>query len=287
MLSITKDIEFANGIKASNHGEFAFLTKDSVDDVYMKIINRVPYIKRAGSKNFLFQKIGTLLLVDENGVKIDVGGSIIKSIGEKYLLASSKVGCKIMDMNANVLYCGVINYCGSNVVSLRDIEHDQDLVVTPNTIKFMPINSADVVGSLEDGTFFIQEDNGFMANDSWGNGLEKSSDLSYLVDKYQSDYEMDLPQKSLEAFEKYMINKFKNHLELKDYDAKNLLDVLNKAVTLDDDFYIDLINFEVYKTKFRYLLKISDGKHSIWVPDTKEERAVMKDFCLNRRKENE
>ena len=37
MLSITKDLEVANGIKASKHPEFVFLTKEMLKKVIVKL----------------------------------------------------------------------------------------------------------------------------------------------------------------------------------------------------------------------------------------------------------
>ena len=60
--------------------------------------------------------------------------------------------------------------------------------------------------------------------------------------------------------------------------------MLAKAASLDVDFYIDLYKVKVYPTKFTHLLKMSDGKHEIWIPDTEEELKIINDFCQQRRK---
>ena len=50
MLSITKDIEVANGIKASKHPEFVFLTPENLEESYKRIIDGAPAIVESDGK---------------------------------------------------------------------------------------------------------------------------------------------------------------------------------------------------------------------------------------------
>ena len=291
MLSITKDLEATNGLKESKHEDFVFLTSSNVEDSYKKIMDNAPFILTTDGKySLMYNK--SLSLVDEEGNVLDLDGKIINRIGIKYFVIASNNEYRIMNANGQTVIDNLdkIDYVGE-VVSFQSTKGDCDVIVTPDAVIILPINSADVVRSMPNGFYIIKdrENDSFTLHDTYGNMLGKNKDLEALSKEFNMYHARDkhLCHSNTGLYEKVIISGFQRYPELCDYEASNLLDMLVKASSLDNDYYIDLKNSRVYQTEFVHLLKISDGKHSIWVPDTEEERAVMKDFCLNRRKENE
>ena len=290
MLSITKDLEATNGLKESKHEDFVFLTSSNVEDSYKKIMDNAPFILTTDGKySLMYNK--SLSLVDEEGNVLDLDGKIIDRIGKKYFVIAGDNQYKIMNANGQVVIDNLdkIDYVGE-VISFQSISGNCDVVVTPDTVIIQPINTANVVKSLLNGYYIIKdsEDNSYALYDTYGNILDRNKDI-YAWDATfgNATYRNYRGYSDTNLYEKAIISEFQRFPELCDYEANNLLDMLVMASSLDEDYYIDLKGAMVYQTKFTRLLKISDGKHSIWVPDTEEERAVMKDFCLNRRKENE
>ena len=147
-----------------------------------------------------------------------------------------------------------------------------------------------VISSFEDGTFLTRNnaDNQYHAYDAWGNFLESSDDVFTLHSKYFDSSSVNRPgENNFDVYQNYIIQNFRKYAQLKDYPASNLLDMLNQAASLTEDFYISLSDGRVYQTTFKYLLKISNGKDHIWMPDTLEEVKALEEFCLKRRKEHE
>lgn len=288
MLSITKDLEVANGIKASIHPEFVFLTSDNLEDSYKKIIDGAPVIASSEGKYSLMFTT-QLKLIDSSGNVLDIDGYIIAKFGKNYFIVFDNCSYKVMNSDGQIVANNlVMDYVG-NVVSFHDIKKDRDLIVTPDAIISLDLNAANVVASLPGGYYFIHDEESdlYMAYDSRGNYLKKSNALDSIKEPFSTDAKKDRELANNTAlYEKVIISEFQRYPELCDYEPKNLLDMLAKAVSLDSDFYIDLKSGSVYSDKFAYLLKISDGKHDIWVPDTEEERKVMEEFCLKRRRDN-
>ena len=181
-----------------------------------------------------------------------------------------------------------MDYVG-DVVSFHDNDENRDLVVTPDAVIILDLNAANVVGSLPGGYYFTydKESDLYSAYDSIGNCLKKSNDLDGLRNIFRDEGKKNRKLVDNNAlYENVIISEFQRYPELCAYEPKNLLDMLAKAVSLEGDFYIDLKSSRIYCDKFTYLLKISNGKQDIWVPDTEEERKVIEDFCLKRRKNN-
>ncbi len=289
MLSITKDLEATNGIKMSLHPDYVFLTKENVEESYEKLITKVaPIIVSNGKYHIMIAY--PFKLVDSEGNFINVDGEIIARVGKNYFIIYDKKKYKVMDCNGNIIASELeVDFIG-HVASFRDFNNDQDLVVTPDTPITMPLYSANVKCGLDNGYFFIYdiEEDVYIAYDSFGNFLKKVADLTKALNEYKfchnkKDRELTSAR---DLYEKVIINEFRKYPELANYNASNLLDMLLKAVSLDRDFYIDLKSSKVYSCNFVPLIRISDGKKYIWVPDTEEERKVMEEFCLKRRRDN-
>ena len=285
MLSITKDLETQNGIKASRHKkDLAFLTPDNIEEVYQKLMAYAPpIIKTHGKYSLIFSS--PLKLIDCDGNALDIDGKIIYHTG-KYFIIYNEVCYKIIDSNGNTLFDDIsdIVYVGG-IISLRDKKSKQDFIVTQNTIITLPINKADIVASNNNGCYFIKdkEKNCYTVYNSFGEFLETGIDL----DELKKRFEQEVSKESLidiTLYEKVLIKEFQKHPELQAYNASNLLEMLAASASLDIDFYIDLYKVKVNPTKFTHLLKLSDGKHELWIPDTEEERKIMEEFCLDRRR---
>ena len=99
MLSITKDIEVANGIKASIHPEFVFLTSDNLEDSYKKIIDGAPVIAPSEGKYSLMFTT-QLKLIDSSGNVLDIDGYIIAKFGKNYFIVfdnSDEIGISLIE----------------------------------------------------------------------------------------------------------------------------------------------------------------------------------------------
>ncbi len=285
MLSITKDLETQNGIKASRHKkDLAFLTPDNIEEVYQKLMAYAPpIISTQGKYSLIFSS--PLKLIDCDGNALDIDGKIIYHTG-KYFIIYNEECYKIIDNFGNTLYDNIsdIVYVGG-IISLRDTKNKQDLIVTQNTIITLPINKADIVATTNNGCYFIEDKvkKCYIAYNSFGEFLETGIDL----DELKKHYQQAVPKKNLmdiALYEKVLIKEFQKHPELQAYNASNLLEMLAASASLDIDFYIDLYKVKVNPTKFTHLLKLSDGKHELWIPDTEEERKIMEEFCLDRRR---
>ena len=288
-MEISKDLEASNGLKASENKGFVFLTKENVEESFERIMKKAPVVLKTVGKNYLLIA-NSIKLLTQDGKAIDPKGTIIKIIGRKYLIVAHDSVYKIRDVDGTTLEdeISLLDYSGSEVALLQN--GDYDIVVTPKTIITVPTNQLNVIASLEDGTFFTKNDIGniYMAYDAWGNFLGSSNDLTKLESKYFNPLSVNRKRETnSDVYQNYVIQNFQKHANLANYKAHNLLDMLNKAVSLNKDFYINLNDGEVYQTTFKHLLKISNDRHSIWIPDTKEEVKVMEDFCLRRRKEHE
>ena len=286
MLSITKDLEVANGIKKSNHPEFVFVTSDNVEESYKKIVNCAPaIITSEGKYSLMFTH--PLKLVDSYGDVLDIDGEIISRVGKNYFIISKDNSYKIMDADGQIVADNLrkMDFVG-DVVSFQDVPKERDLVVTPDAIIILSLGEADVVASLDNGYYFVynQETKTYTAYDFLGNALKSSKDLHELVDAFriQGKRNRELIDNTV-LFESVIISEFQRYPELCNYNPRNLLDILAKAASLDSDFYIDLKSGRVYKDQFRHLLKISDGKRAIWVPESDEEIRVIEDFCRQRK----
>ncbi|HIS12605.1 MAG TPA: hypothetical protein IAB40_05795 [Candidatus Onthocola stercoravium] len=287
MLSITKDLETSNGLKASKNPWFVFLTPENVEDSYKKIMDNAPFVLTTDGKySLMFAR--NLNLIDEAGNVLDIDGKIIDRIGKKYFVIAGDNQYKIMNANGQVVIDNLdkIDYVGE-VISFQSTSGNCDVVVTPDTVIIQPINTANVVKSLLNGYYIIKdsEDNSYALYDTYGNILDRNKDI-YAWDATfgNATYRNYRGYSDTNLYEKAIISEFQRFPELCDYEANNLLDMLVRASSLDEDYYIDLKGAMVYQTKFTRLLKISDGKRDIWVPDTEEEMKVIEDFCLKRRK---
>lgn len=289
MLSITKDLEATNGIKMSLHPDYVFLTKENVEESYKKLIDKAtPIIVSDGKYHLMISY--PFKLVDSEGNFIKVSGEIIRRVGKNYFIIYDKKKYKVMDSNGNIIASELeADFLGC-IVSFRDFKNDQDLIVTPDALITMPLYSANITGDLDNGYFFIYdiEEDIYLAYDSFGNFLNKVTDLNKAINEYkfyQNKRNRELISES-SLYEKVIINGFRKYPELENYNASNLLDMLIKAASLDRDFYIDLKSSKVYSCNFVPLIRLSDGKKYIWIPDTEDERKVMEDFCLKRSKNN-
>ena len=287
MLSITKDLETSNGLKASKNPWFVFLTPENVEDSYKKIMDNAPFVLTTDGKySLMFAR--NLNLIDEAGNVLDIDGKIIDRIGKKYFVIAGDNQYKIMNANGQVVIDNLdkIDYVGE-VISFQSTSGNCDVVVTPDTVIIQPINTANVVKSLLNGYYIIKdsEDNSYALYDTYGNILDRNKDI-YAWDATfgNATYRNYRGYSDTNLYEKAIISEFQRFPELCDYEANNLLDMLVRASSLDEDYYIDLKGAMVYQTKFTRLLKISDGKRDIWVPDTEEEMKFIEDFCLKRRK---
>ena len=288
MLSITKDIEVANGIKASKHPEFVFLTKENVEESYSKIMEEMLNIVLSDGKYSLLVTPSGLKLIDSEGNTLDIDGSVIGTVGKNYFIIFKNNRYTLMNSDGQIVIqdLGNMDYC-SDVKSFHNVEEQCDFVITPDAVIKKGLNSLDIVASFPTGLYFSynKENDIYEAYDSIGTYLGQGSDLDSLRNKYRVEVKKDRQLvKNKALYEKVIISEFQRFIELCDYEPKNLLDMLLKAANLDRDFYIDLRTSRVYSDKFTRLLKISDGKRDIWVPDTEEEMKVIEDFCLKRRK---
>ena len=286
MLSITKDLETSNGIKASRHKNFVFITPENIEESYKKLIASAPPILPSVGKYSLILS-SPLKLIDDNGNSLDVDGRIIYSTGNYFIVYTEKY-YKIIDGNGNTLFDNIsdIDYVGG-VISLRDTKNNQDLIVTSQTIIVLPINKANIVATSDNGCYFIKDASRrcYVAYNSLGELLQTGQNLDDLINYYQSKKQITKRNSSnISLYEKVLIREFQSNPELQEYNANNLLEMLAKAASLDVDFYIDLYKVKVYPTKFTHLLKMSDGKHEIWIPDTEDELKIINDFCQQRRK---
>ena len=290
MLSITKDIEVANGIKASKHPEFVFITKENVEESYSKIMEEMLNIVISDGKYSLMVTPAGLKLIDSEGNTLDIDGDVIGTVGKNYFIIFKNNRYTLMNSDGQIVIqdLGIMDYC-SEVKSFHNEEEQCDFVITPDAVIKKGLNSLDIVASFPTGLYFSynKENDIYEAYDSIGTYLGQGSDLDSLRNKYRVEVKKDRQLVNNKAlYEKVIISEFQRYIELCDYEPKNLLDMLLKAASLDRDFYIDLRTSRVYSDKFVHLLKISDGKRDIWVPDTAEERKVMEEFCLKRRKDN-
>lgn len=293
MLSITKDLDIGNGIKASNYPHLVCLMPENVEESYQRIIAGASPIAITNGK-YSLMLTNTFKLIDSDGNVLDFAGDVIRQIGGKYFIIFDNGFYKIIDADGQLIKDNLnnIDYVG-DVISFHDKKEKADFVVTPDAIVTKPLDTAEIVAAIPDGTYFVLDKvyNHYVAYDSYGNELQRGADLNSLVtlyrDKLNKDNSESSKEKSNELFSKVILKEFQKYPELCNYDASSLLDMLAKAASLDVDFYINLKKAEVCQTKFKPLLKISDSERSIWVPDSSEELKVMDDFCLTRRKGNE
>ena len=287
MIKITKDLMTKNGLKASENKSFVFLTRENVEESFERIMKKAPVVLKTSGENYLLMT-NPIKLLTQNGTAVDTKGIIIKIIGSKYLIVSHDSVYKIMDMDGNTLEdeISLLDYSGSGVVMLQD--DYRDIVVTPKKIIMRTPNRLNVIASLEDGTFFTRNNanDQYDVYDAWGNFLESGDDLTKLKSKYFTLPINRKRESNSDVYQNYVIQNFQKHANLTNYKAYNLLDMLNKAASLSEDFYINLNDGEVYQTTFKHLLKISNDTHSIWIPDNDEEVKAMEDFCLKRRKKD-
>lgn len=291
VIEITKDLGTQNGIKASENKNFVFLTMENIEESYRRIIEEAPFIHSTVGKNYIFVANSVKKLLTKDGVEIDPTGTIVKVIGYKYLIVVTQDSTyKIIDVDGNVLEDNIsylYDDTDNKIALLRD--DYRDIVVTPQKIIIKLPYQCNIVASLEDGTFFTKSktEDEYCAWDSEGVFLESGDDLIALKYRYFNPFTKNHPESHLDVYQNYIINNFKSCPSLKNYNAENLLDMLNKAASLPEDFCINLNNGEVYQTTFKHLLKISNDTHCIWIPNNDEEIKAMEDFCLKRRKEYE